>query len=309
MTDDFDVDLDAVDDEFGFTPAVSATGAERASRSSASESAPSSRRGLLRQMRTAGTRWQRRFASLIVLIMALMAMGGLYGLFAGSSGAANTQSGQAQIDTGRQLFDVSCITCHGANLQGVVNRGPSLIGVGSSAVYFQVSTGRMPATGQGAEEYRKTSSFTEAQTEALAAYVQSMGGGPEIPSGSLRSDSQGIADGGQLFRLNCASCHGSTGKGAPLSAGKTAPGLNDATDQQIYAAMQTGPESMPVFSDNELTPDQKKEVVAYIQTLKASKDPGGNGIDRIGPVSEGLVLWVLGVGALVLTILWIGAKA
>jgi ubiquinol-cytochrome c reductase cytochrome c subunit len=201
------------------------------------------------------------------------------------------------------------VTCHGANLQGVTDRGPSLIGVGSAAAYFQVSTGRMPATGQGAEQAAKPNQFTEAQTEAIAAYIQSVGGGPELPTSGLVGTSSQLADGGELFRLNCASCHGATGKGAPLSAGKSAPGLNDATAKQIYAAMLSGPESMPVFNNNQLTPSQKSAVVAYVQTLQQSKDPGGNGIDRIGPVSEGIVLWVLGVGGLMLVILWIGAKA
>ncbi len=73
--------------------------------------------------------------------------------------------------------------------------------------------------------------------------------------------------------------------------------------------MLTGPESMPIFSNNQLTPTQKEQIIAYVQTLKASKDPGGSGIDRIGPVSEAIVLWVGGVGAIMIAILWIGAKS
>ena len=129
-----------------------------------------------------------------------------------------------------------------------------------------------------------------------------------MPTGTLRSSNAKLGDGGELFRLNCASCHGTTFKGAPLSAGKQAPSLNQATDKQIYTAMLSGPENMPVFGDNEITPAQKKELIGYIQTLKASKDPGGNGIDRIGPVSEAIVIWVGGVGALMVFILWIGAR-
>ena len=234
-------------------------------------------------------------------------MGGGYAAFAANSGAEGAQSTANQVAQGQQLYEVSCITCHGANLQGVLDRGPSLVGVGASAAYFQVSTGRMPATGQGATEQRKTAKFDEAQIQALAAYVQSVGGGPALPAGSLR-DISDIAAGGDLFRLNCASCHGTTLKGAPLSAGKTAPSLNAATALQIYTAMESGPESMPVFSDNQLTPDQKKAIVTYVETIKASNDPGGSGIDRIGPVSEAIVLWVVGVGGLMIAILWIGAK-
>jgi ubiquinol-cytochrome c reductase cytochrome c subunit len=289
-------DVAALDDEFGFTPAVSANGVDKGSPKG----------------RPARKGWRRRIAGVLVLMAALASMGGLYGLFASSSNADNEAASQASVDQGRQLYSVSCITCHGANLQGVTGRGPSLIGVGQSATYFQVSTGRMPATGQGAQENRKASKFTEAEVDALSAYVQSMGGGPQVPSGSLRIDTSAegqLAEGGELFRLNCASCHGFAGKGAPLSAGKIAPSLNEATDQQIYAAMQSGPENMPVFSDNTLTPDQKAAIIAYVQNVKASNDPGGSGIDRIGPVSEAVVIWVGGVGALMIAILWIGARS
>jgi ubiquinol-cytochrome c reductase cytochrome c subunit len=298
-------------DEFDFAPAVPATGAEpeSAKAAGAAKSPDGPRRAGSTGRSARRSELRRRAAGAFVLMAALASMGGLYGAFASSSNAGNPAADSSQIENGHQLFDVSCVTCHGANLQGVTGRGPSLVGVGESAVYFQVSTGRMPATGQGAEEYRKTAKFDEAGTDALAAYVQSIGGGPQIPSGSLRVSFEQIAEGGELFRLNCAACHGFSGKGAPLSAGKTAPGLGSASDKQMYGAMQSGPESMPAFNDNELTPDQKKSIITYVQTLRASKDPGGSGLDRIGPVSEGLVLWVLGVGAMVATILWIGAKS
>ena len=295
MTEDFDTgDLDA---EFGFEPAVSATGADP------DASAP----GRVKPQRSRRQRLRRRVGAASVLMVALMSMGTAYAAFAGNSGASDTTNSAQDLSAGKQLYETSCITCHGANLQGVPGRGVTLIGVGSAAAYFQVSTGRMPAAGQGAVEPRKSVKFTEQQIEQLAAYVESVGGGPTIPQGSLR-DMANVADGGNLFRLNCASCHGTTFKGAPLSAGKSAPSLNNASDKQIYAAMLTGPENMPIFSNNQLTPDQKRQIVAYIQTLKASKDPGGNGIDRLGPVSEALVIWVGGVGVLMIVILWIGAK-
>jgi ubiquinol-cytochrome c reductase cytochrome c subunit len=293
MSEEFELDT-----ELGFEPAVSATGREpEADDAPAAELRPKGRaRPTLRRVRAMG-----------VVAAALFCMGGAYAAFATSSGASNNSSDGNDVAAGRQLFLTACITCHGANLQGVQGRGPSLIAVGGASVYFQVSTGRMPATGQGAEELRKTAKFNETQTEQLAAYVQSIAGGPQVPTGNLRS--KNIGAGGSLFRLNCAQCHGVTGKGAPLSAGKVAPGLNEATDKQFYTAMLSGPESMPIFSNNTLSPEQKKEIISYIQTLKASKDPGGAGIDRIGPVSEALVIWVGGVGALMIAILWIGAKA
>jgi ubiquinol-cytochrome c reductase cytochrome c subunit len=253
-------------------------------------------------------RLRRGFAAGAVLTVALIGMGGVFTLLAGNSGANDTTSSAADIQAGEQLYSTSCITCHGANLQGVEGRGPSLLGVGGAAVYFQVSTGRMPASGQGADVERKTAKFNEEQTKQLAAYVESIAGGPAIPTGNLRNMNE-IGQGGVLFRLNCASCHGSTFRGAPLSAGKVAPSLLDASDTQMYTAMLSGPENMPVFSDNQITPDQKKAIIAYVQTLKASDDPGGSGIARLGPVTETIVIFVVGIGGLMIAILWIGAKS
>lgn len=282
-------DENDVDRELGFEPAVVDRPAQ--------VRRPASRRRLGRRVASAG-----------ILLGALASTAGAYAVFATASGATDTTSSAADIAAGRQLFENSCITCHGANLEGVEGRGVSLIGTGGAAVYFQVSTGRMPLAQQGAYAERKPAKFSEKQIEQLAAYVQHYGGGPDIPQGNLMGSTESIADGGTLFRLNCASCHGATFHGAPLSAGKVAPSLWEATDKQIYTAMLTGPESMPVFTDNEITPEQKRAIIAYVQTLKDSADPGGHGIDRIGPVSEAIVIWVAGVGALMGFILWIGAK-
>jgi ubiquinol-cytochrome c reductase cytochrome c subunit len=280
-------------DELGFEPAVRVTGAERGT----DEPRPS-------RPRRSGLR--RKLGAAAVLAFGLVSMGGAYAAFAASSGSSgNSVAGDPEA--GRQLFATSCITCHGANLQGVQDRGPSLLGVGAAAAYFQVSTGRMPLARQGADSQRKTAKFDEQQVKDIAAYVEQMGGGPTLPSGDLRDAN--IAAGGEQFRLNCASCHGTTGRGAPLSAGKTVPSLMDSTDQQIYTAMISGPENMPIFSDNALTPQEKRQIVAYVQILKASKDPGGHGIGRIGPVSEAIVIWVAGIGALMAVILWIGVKS
>ena len=299
MTDDLSDDFVDADREFGFEPAVS-DNLEPAAPAAIRKPGRRPRRGL-----------RRRLAGFLLLAATLGVVGGGYALIAPTSGAADTNSSAADIAAGRQLFNTSCITCHGANLQGVNGRGPTLVGVGSASVYFQVSTGRMPAPNQGANELRKPAKFTEQQTRQLAAFVQSIGGGPQVPPAdeNLVAGSDKLADGGELFRLNCASCHGATGHGAPLSAGKIAPSLMEATDSQIYTAMLSGPENMPVFADNQITPEQKKEIVAYVSYLQNSKDPGGAGLARIGPVSEGLLVWTAGLGVLILAILWIGAKS
>jgi ubiquinol-cytochrome c reductase cytochrome c subunit len=283
------------------------------------DAAPMHRRGFRRLRRATATpgarararrrsKTRRRVANVAGLMAALVLTGALYSTLAPANAADDgTTTASDAVTAGQALYERSCITCHGANLQGVPRRGPSLIGAGEAAVYFQVHTGRMPLTRQEADAQNKPPIFSDAEIDQLMAYVQAHGGGPTLPSGDLRDGD--LAQGGELFRLNCSSCHNFVGKGGALSSGKAAPALNDATDLEIYTAMLTGPENMPVFGDNQLTPTEKRSIIDYVQTIKSQTDPGGAGIGRIGPVSEGLVIWVVGIGVMMFGVFWMGSKA
>ena len=65
---------------------------------------------------------------------------------------------------------------------------------------------------------------------------------------------------------------------------------------------------MPVFSDKTLTPENKVAIIHYIQELNKSENPGGIDLGRLGPVTEGLFLWTIGLGALIAVAVWIGAR-
>jgi ubiquinol-cytochrome c reductase cytochrome c subunit len=246
-----------------------------------------------------------RAGRLFVLVLALGLIGGAYASFAPSGHADDTSSSIA-VREGQKLYNQSCISCHGRNAQGVQDRGPSLIGVGSAAVDFQVSTGRMPAARQEAQISRKQPVFNDEQVDQLAAYIQSIGGGPQVPEGDLRGDQ---ALGGELFRVNCSSCHAFSGNGGALSSGKFAPSLEKATDKQMYEAMLTGPQNMPVFGDNQVSPTEKKAIIAYVQTQKEDANPGGWGIGRTGPVPETIIIFAIGIVVCLFGALWIAGKS
>ena len=118
-----------------------------------------------------------------------------------------------------------------------------------------------------------------------------------------------IARGGDLFRLNCASCHNFTGKGGALSSGKYAPELEPAEPAQIYTAMLTGPQNMPKFSDRQLSPEEKRDIVAYVREATHAPNPGGYGLGGFGPAPEGMAMWIIGMVAVIGVALWIGARA
>lgn len=269
---------------------------------------------------------RRRAAGGALLLGGLVGAGLLSAALTPSPQVATAEQDQAAlVREGEQLYDQSCITCHGANLQGVDGRGPSLVGVGEASVYFQVSTGRMPASRQEAQQPAKKVGYSESQIDALGAYVQQHGGGPTVPRdsdgavageslvGSGHGDNElrasDAAVGGDLFRQNCASCHNFTGSGGTLSSGKFAPALDDASEPQIYTAMLTGPENMPKFSDRQLTPDEKKDVIAYVKQATESHNPGGLGLGGFGPAAESGVIWGVGIVAAVGAALWIGARS
>jgi ubiquinol-cytochrome c reductase cytochrome c subunit len=254
---------------------------------------------------------RRRLANVAGLMAALVLTGVGYSAFAPGASAADDSTGTPSnaVEAGRELYTRSCITCHGSNLEGVQDRGPSLIGVGGAAVYFQVHTGRMPLVRQEAQAAERPPIFSADEIDQLVAYVQENGGGPPVPSKGENLRGGDLAEGGELFRLNCAQCHNFVGEGGALSSGKRAPSLRESDDLTIYTAMLSGPENMPVFGENQLTPDEKRAVINYVQTIKASADPGGAGIGRVGPVAEGLVIWVVGIGALLFGIFWMGTKA
>jgi ubiquinol-cytochrome c reductase cytochrome c subunit len=217
-------------------------------------------------------------------------------------------SADPNVAAGQALYLRSCASCHGLNAEGGA-RAPSLVGVGAAAVDFQVSTGRMPLQHHSAQAPRKPPQFSEEQTHQIAAFVASLApGGPAIPdvSGWQNSD---VALGGALFRTNCAQCHNFVGSGGALTYGRYAPSLSKATPTQIYEAMITGPENMPVFGDKTITPQEKLAIINYVKSVQHEANPGGAGLGRIGPVSETLAAIIIGLGLCVLATFWLGTRA
>jgi ubiquinol-cytochrome c reductase cytochrome c subunit len=252
-------------------------------------------------------------AGYAVVLLMLVAIGMAYAAVTGSgspaSAAGPAAANQRQIAEGQDLFARNCSSCHGLEAQGIPNIAPSLIGVGAAAVDFQVSTGRMPAKEPSAENPRKHPQLNEEQTHAVAAYIASLAGGPPIPAAAQVAPSAGnVAVGQQLFIANCAQCHNFVGAGGALTYGKFAPALTQATPTQIYEAMLTGPEAMPVFNDTTLTPQDKRDIIAYVTEKRAETNPGGFSLGRIGPVTEGLVAFLGLLFFMVLAAMWLTAK-
>lgn len=263
-------------------------------------------------MKKLSARRRHPLAAVVVLLLALAATGGLYAAFAPAGKAQADETSQSlTIKEGQKLYSVGCASCHGTGGQGTSD-GPSLVGVGAAAVDFQVGTGRMPASSsQMAQIPSKKVIYTQAQIDQLAAYVASLGAGPNVPTKEQYSkDGADIGRGGELFRTNCAQCHNFVGKGGALTKGKYAPSLEGVDPKHIYEAMQTGPQNMPSFPDTTMTEKNKKDIIAYLNAVNGSEteNPGGLELGGLGPVSEGLFAWIFGLGALIAVAIWVAAR-
>jgi len=254
-------------------------------------------------------RRHHRAAPVVLLALALLVTGVAYAAFSSSPAQAAAGTGADDLTAGNQLFRANCATCHGANAEGREGVAPSLVGVGAAAVDFQVSTGRMPMMANGPQAPAKPPIFTDEQIRQMAAWVASLGAGPSVPTADQVDPTKGdAANGMALFRTNCAMCHGAVGQGGALTQGKYAPNLLKTAPTTVYEAMITGPQSMPVFNDATVTPEEKRDIIAYLDAQQEGS-PGGATLGSIGPVAEGVWAWVLGIGALIGAAVWIGAKS
>jgi ubiquinol-cytochrome c reductase cytochrome c subunit len=263
---------------------------------------------------------RRPIAGLLLLMLGLVLTGSLYAAFAPSSSADSAQSDEQLVEQGRKLFLVGCAFCHGQNGEGILTQdgnqlGPPLAGVGAAAVDFQVGTGRMPAVQPGAQNPTKPESYSQDEIDALAAYVASLAPGPGVPDPadyslaglSEQEREEAISRGGQIFLTNCTACHNFAGKGGAMPHGAQAPSLSNTTARHIYEALLSGPGQMPTFSNGNLSPEEKRDVIAYLYSLRAQPEYGGFDLGSMGPVSEGLFAWLVGIGSLVGFAIWIAA--
>jgi len=248
-------------------------------------------------------------AATIVIAAGLLFSGGGYAVATNvvTSNVAPEYTAE-QISEGRKLFLANCASCHGLNAEGTT-AGPSLIGVGAASVDFQVGTGRMPGQASGPQLPKKKVQFTDEQILLMAAYVASLAPGPAIPAPEYLEATGNATHGGELFRINCAMCHNAVGAGGALTEGKYAPELKGVSAKHIYEAMVIGPQNMPVFNDSNLTPEDKRDIITYLAYVDENPSAGGYALASLGPVAEGLFIWIFGLGLIIAITVWLAAKS
>jgi ubiquinol-cytochrome c reductase cytochrome c subunit len=227
---------------------------------------------------------------------------------ANQKGIYYTELPKSFVAPGQALFAANCSSCHGPEALGT-DRAPNLQGLGAGTVDFWVSTGRMPLANSSVQATRKPARFNRLQTLEIAAWVQSLtpGEGTQVPV--VNTNNADLEAGNELFTLNCAACHTITGAGDALMDGAYAPSLHLATLPQIVEAIRSGPGNMPHFGPGDITNSQARDIAAYVHgVIQHPVNRGGFGLGGIGPVGEGFVGLLIGVGILMLVCFWIGDR-
>ncbi|HSH59041.1 MAG TPA: cytochrome c [Acidimicrobiales bacterium] len=223
----------------------------------------------------------------------------------GEPAATRSKSQAIEAELGARLYQRDCVFCHGADGRGT-SRGQSLTEVGPAEAHYSITTGRMPIQAAGEERRRREVQYKAEEVDALIAHMRRfLASEPEIPEVNIEEGK--LSEGAELFLAECAACHQWSGNGGAL-LGREAPSLFESTPTQIAAAIRTGPPGMPGYSEEVIDEEQLNSVVKYVLYLRQPQDEGGNGLWHLGPFAEGLIAWVVGIGVLILAVLWIGER-
>lgn len=251
------------------------------------------------------------------LLLALALVGGITVWRSAPSVAQSSSEEDAErenlLDIGASTYGRACALCHGEQGRGLDQDGPaggpSLMGVGAASVDFYLRTGRMPLDNQNARVVRREPQFEEAVIRGLVAYVTSLSDeeGPEIPTLGDLSEAD-LSEGLSLYTSNCAACHGPTAAGIAVGQNDISSTLDVVEPVQVAEAVRIGPGVMPRFSSDVITDEDLEALTAWVVDLRDRAAPGGASIGRSGPVTEGLVAWVVGMGLLGLVMYLLGQK-
>jgi len=247
-------------------------------------------------------------------------------LLAGPAGGGSAAQAQATptpetrlAHAGQSLYEERCATCHGSQGNGT-DQGPSIVGLGPAAYDFMMSTGRMPLAQsiscpgcstaqflQRIQSHRRPPVLSPEQIRAITAYLVSLApGGIPIPTVDIADGN--LSDGQAAYQGNCAPCHGATGNGSAVGP-QVAPDLHQATVTQIGEAIRIGPGTMPVFDQSTVDQRTLDSLARYVVYLRHPQDAGGASLNHVGPLIEGLVGIVLGLGLTVVVTRYIGTRS
>lgn len=202
-----------------------------------------------------------------------------------------------EIARGAELFQRNCAVCHGSDARGVAGVGPPLTGFSFARIDLSMRTGRMPLDDPTRGIRQRT--FTAEERRATMAYLTDEldldGELPDPPPGDA-------AIGRELYTVNCAQCHGATGKGGVAGDGVEIPHVVGLDDTTIAAAVREGPFSMPHFSAELISDQELGHITAFLdEDVHQPNSPLG--LEEVGELNA-IFFAALLTAAVLLVCLW-----
>jgi ubiquinol-cytochrome c reductase cytochrome c subunit len=253
----------------------------------------------------------RPFRRTYLIVLGMLALPGAFVFLPGGSSPATADPATilryalAQANVGQPLYEEHCATCHGEGGQGT-SSGPTIVGLGPAFYDFMMSTGRMPLDQPTQQAVRRPPVLSPKEIDAITAYLSSLAqGGVQIPT--VHPGTGSLSVGQQVYEDNCAPCHGTTANGGAVGP-RSAPNLHHSTALQVAEAVRIGPSVMPIFDSTSISQPELDSLVRYVLYLRHPEDKGGQPLNRAGPLIEGFVAIVVGLGVLVIVTRFIGTR-
>lgn len=205
----------------------------------------------------------------------------------------------------------NCTECHGsdgrgARVPGTDRRAPAIAGsdVGVPYVDLVLRTGRMPPAGDPFDNRARDVFYTDAERQAMVDWMAEEfdleGTIPEVGEGD-------VAEGLELFALNCAHCHGNAGAGGTAGQAAWTPRVDDVGEIAVAEAIRVGPFEMPAFSEEQLSDDDVASIAAYLRAVDEEEGTPVLGLVELNPVFASGFVGLLAV-MLIGSLLYIGGR-
>ncbi|MBI5366201.1 MAG: c-type cytochrome [Planctomycetes bacterium] len=176
-------------------------------------------------------------------------------------------------DYGKELFEANCATCHGPEgrtpQRGVPTLNhPRVLAVAADEFYLDIIThGRK---GSAMVAWDKT--MTPTQIKSLVGYIRSWQAA-DTDRGRVAARLGDPKRGGQIFRGNCAACHGSSGHGGIGNSLDRPSFLAMASDNFLRDTITLGRKHTAMPAGSSLHTEDVSDLLAFIRRFGPSAPP------------------------------------
>ena len=154
------------------------------------------------------------------------------------------------------------------------------------------------------------SSSPRRRSPRSAAYIASLAPGPAVPSDEAVDPTKGDpASGRRAVPRQLRDVPQLRRRRRRPDPRQVRPGHRRRHEQAHLRGHGHRPAEHAGVQRPNLTPESKRDIIAFLNTIDEQENPGGMALGSLGPVTEGLFAWVFGLGILVGCAVWLGSKS